>query len=57
MFGEVLIEKGFVWPFFARTKLIMLSKQTIIDIIEIIRDVLLHNLFNLSRFVFEIICL
>lgn len=40
MFGEVLIEKGFVWPFFARTKLIMLSKQTIIDIIEIIRDVL-----------------
>lgn len=40
MFGEVLIEKGFVWSFFPRTKLIMLSKQTIIDIIEIIRDVL-----------------
>lgn len=39
MFGEVLIEKGF-GLFFFRTKLIMLSKQTIIDIVEIIRCVL-----------------
>lgn len=56
--AKFLIEKGIAWSFFLRTKLIMSSKRTIIDIVEIIRGVFyLRNLFNLSGFVSEIICL